>query len=195
MSQATGGRKTFDLSTNRSTEDDYELVQFADNVGRIIVERSDSEAYLHFGTPQSEGYSTHKYGAHTLVGRTGDIYLENADDATGDLVLTYGSGLEPELGGVPGSHSTITGDNASTFPAVEQADLDGDSQFLEFFLSTQDLCSVEVRDSGDNVVWEVTLAGGQSFVPPEPIRIPEGGDINPTSSNATSNFTVGYLYQ
>jgi len=193
----TAGRKTFDLSVDREDEDEYELVQFADSVTRITVERSDSEAFLHFGDEVSDGFSTHEYGAHNLQGRTGDIYLENADDADGKLVLTYSRDVDPELGGVSGKSATVNDPNNSGGTTFQQSNLDGDGQQVTFLLSAEALVSFEIRDSGGSAVWgPLTLAGGQSFELPTPRRVPQGGSLfMDGTGTANTDATVGYRYQ
>lgn len=111
---SVGGRRTFDLTTDREHESNYELVQIP-AVSTINVESSDSEAFLHFGTPTSDGFSTFEYSKFKFERTSPEVmYLENSAGATGSLTLTMGVDMDPEtdlkIDSVDSISSTVTTD-------------------------------------------------------------------------------------
>lgn len=89
------GVKTFDLSTDRAIEDDYELIRLP-NARSITPVTVPDECYLHFGDARSPAVDLREYVGQQFTvqdeNRTfGAVYLENPTGATGTLEIFHGA--------------------------------------------------------------------------------------------------------
>lgn len=109
------GVREFDLSTDRATEDTFELIRLPDARSLTPLDVP-AECYLRFGDPTAPAVDLREHVGQEFTakeGRTfGAVYLENPTGVTGTLRLFYGSEIgvagNPEIGEVSAVNGTVS---------------------------------------------------------------------------------------
>jgi hypothetical protein len=102
------GIREFDLSIDRESEQDYELIQ-APNTRLISMLDVPDECRLHLGTAQSPGLDLRDYSLLERETAFGQLYLSNPTSSSGTLRLLFGVDLDAETEGVIESVESIQG--------------------------------------------------------------------------------------